>query len=153
MESFSIILRVIFHLTVKEMSRASCMSLFPCLPHRDLTSLKRISCQPWPMSLLVKVNNEKDLKRWTPASDFTVLLNGFPRLVVEVCSNPNRADNIQARLLVYGASVVRLANHILKTKGKRKSFVLVAIYITDEGRAEFSLLYEDDHSPEVSESV
>ncbi len=81
------------------------------------------------------------------------LTERFPRLVVEVCSNPNRADNIQARLLVYGASVVRLANHILKTKGKRKSFVLVAIYITDEGRAEFSLLYEDDHSPEVSESV
>ena len=67
-----------------------------------------------------------------------LLLDGYPFLLVEVCSDPGGRD--RNRLLVQAGMLVRVMNSI-KPKNK-DSFVAVAVYITAAYTAERYLVYQ-----------
>jgi hypothetical protein len=94
------------------------------------------------MALAVKVDMEINFRKYTPRSDFSIWINGFPRLVWEYCSGPYHHRN-NWRMRAYGTSIVKLANRVLIDKGKPPHFILVAIYQIDS-RLAFSALYEEN---------
>lgn len=96
--------------------------------------------------MVIHVEEIQEAERYAPQSDFSICVHEFPRLVVEVCSDPAGSKD-HWRMLVYGASIVRLANHILE-EGEAQDFVLVAIYMNDT-RAEFHL-YQEHGTSKVS---
>ncbi|KLO08979.1 kinase-like protein [Schizopora paradoxa] len=100
----------------------------------------------FPFPMLVYLPNTKVYTKWTPRCDFAVMLNNIPRLVLEVSSQRNCADRL--RMMVYGGIVVRLANSILKSHGREKKFVLMAIYMVKKD-AECYLLYQPTDSHQV----
>jgi len=83
------------------------------------------------MTLAVKIDGQLKLKTYTPCSDFSILMNGFPRLVWELCSDL-RTRSDERRMRAYGTSVVKLGNYILKDRHQPPRFILVAIYQTPE---------------------
>jgi hypothetical protein len=95
------------------------------------------------MSLAVKVDAEQKLRTYTPESDFSIWINGFPRLVWEICSDPYLYRD-KWRMRASGISIVKLGNCILIDKGKPPHFILVAIYQTAESKVHFSVLYEEN---------
>ena len=79
---------------------------------------------------------------YTPKSDFSIWINGFPRLVWETCSDPfNFKDERCMR--VYGSSVVKLGNCILGDTLEPPHFILVAIYQT-YSQANISAFYQEN---------
>lgn len=98
--------------------------------------------------MLVNVVGTEKPERYAPQPGFSICVHEFPRLVMELCSDP-LGHTDRYRMLVYGASLVRLANHILKEEGKAQDFVLVAIYMYDT-HVELHLLYQKDDSSKVS---
>jgi hypothetical protein len=93
------------------------------------------------MALAVQIAGQEKLKTYTPRSDISIWINGFPRLIWEVCSDPSHQKD-ELRMLVCGSSVVKLANLILKDEHQPPNFVLVSIYQTAT-EATFYLLYQD----------
>ena len=73
------------------------------------------------------------------------LLDGYPFLLVEVCSDPEHRDRY--RLLVHAGILVRVMNSI-KPKNK-DSFVAVAVYITETYTAERYLVYQPSRDSKV----
>ena len=94
------------------------------------------------MTLAVRVDGQRMLKTYTPVSNFSIWINGFPRLVWEVCSD-QRAHKDELRMRAYGTSVVKLGNCILVDRHEPPHFILVAIYQTDLN-VDFSLFYEQN---------
>ena len=45
-------------------------------------------------------------EKWSPRPDFAILLDGFPILVFEICSDPNQESD-KYRMLLYAASILR----------------------------------------------
>ncbi len=97
--------------------------------------------------MIVEIRGEledRKFRRWTPVSDFSVSLNTIPHIIAEVCSDEvGRKD--RRRMLVQGASVVRLVNCIRDTK----EFILLAIYFL-KTEAVCYFLYEGKYT-KVSE--
>ena len=52
-------------------------------------------------------------------------------------------------MLVQGAAIVRFANIFLNTFKAKKSFVLVAIYVYDDGRATRNSLFQQQNDRTV----
>jgi hypothetical protein len=83
------------------------------------------------------------LRNYTPRSDFLIATSTLPRLLVEVNSTKMKdwpPDLI--RMLLSGASVVRFTNDFLEEFRTKKQFVLVAIFIEQDGEATRYLLYQ-----------
>jgi len=97
----------------------------------------------WDIPMIVEIRGEHEdrkFRRWTPVSDFSVSLNSIPHIIAEVCSDKvGRKD--RRRMLVQGASVVRLVNDIRDTK----EFILLAIYFL-KTEAECYFLYEEKNT-------
>lgn len=98
--------------------------------------------------MVITLDGTSEKRRWTPRSDFSVWIKGFPRLVVEICTNAQGQID-RSRMLLSAASVVRLANHILRNKNLPSNFVLVAIYMFGM-TAELHLVYEKGVPSKVS---
>ena len=89
----------------------------------------RPSDKPWPMGLLISIENDPELYQYTPGSDFCIVVKDLPVLLLEVMnSDRDRVD--ERRMILQASCVVRLGNALLKDKSPK--FVLKAIYI-DEG--------------------
>ncbi len=52
------------------------------------------------------------------------------------------------RMLLLGASVVRFSNEFLEPFRRNKQFVLVAIFIQDDGQATRYILYQLENDPD-----
>ncbi|KAI9443625.1 kinase-like domain-containing protein [Lactarius indigo] len=103
---------------------------------------------PWPFSFIIQVGSEKVNYIYRPKSDFLISKSGLPRLAVKVNSyQPNRPAVDFYRLLLQGASIVRLANTL--DVYKDKSFVFVAIYIGPTGVAERFIVYQGKNTRTV----
>jgi hypothetical protein len=94
------------------------------------------------MTLAVRVRGEKKLKTYTPISDFSIWINNFPRLLCEICSDPNKYKD-KHRMRACGTSIVKLGNRILENMGQPPEFILVALYLT-YSEAIISTFYEED---------
>ncbi|KAH9052028.1 hypothetical protein EDB83DRAFT_2521895 [Lactarius deliciosus] len=95
----------------------------------------------WPFQITVQVRRKKENHTYKPRSDFLILKFGLLQVAVEVNSNRlNKPATDLYRLLLQGASIVRLANTL--DAYKDKSFVFVAIYISATGLVDRYLLYQ-----------
>jgi len=85
-----------------------------------------------------------------PCSDFLILKSSLPRLLVEVNSTSTKPwPQDLLRMLVQGAAIVHFANIFLNTFKAKKSFVLVAIYVHDDGRATRYSLFQQQNDRTV----
>ncbi|KAI9443372.1 hypothetical protein H4582DRAFT_1924231 [Lactarius indigo] len=108
----------------------------------------RLGQDPWPFQLIVQVGRKKENHTYRPRSDFLISKFGLPRVAVEVDSNRLDRPAIDFyRLLLQGASIVRLANTL--DTYKDKSFVFVAVYISSTGVAYRYILYQEKNSRTV----
>lgn len=73
---------------------------------------------------------------YRPRSDFLLLLEGYPFLFIEICSD--RADELDRfRMLLQAGILVRVMNSFKSDhKGKFESFIAVAIYVNSTFTAE-----------------
>jgi len=73
---------------------------------------------------------------YRPRSDFLLLLEGYPFLFIEICSD--RADELDRfRMLLQAGILVRVMNSFKSDReGKLESFIAVAIYVNSKFTAE-----------------
>ena len=72
------------------------------------------------------------------------LLNGYPLIIIEICSKDNESDRF--RMLLQGSLLVRVMNSIKSTG----TFVAMAIYIKNDFVAKRYLIYQlDRKKPDV----
>jgi hypothetical protein len=93
-----------------------------------------------PLQLIVRRADKvpkDEVRMYKPRSDFLVAKSTLPRLLVEVNSTATTIDWPEDRIwmLLSAASIVRFANKFLKTFQGDKKFVLVAIFIRQNGEA------------------
>ena len=73
---------------------------------------------------------------YTPRSDFLLLLNDCPFLLIEVCSD-RQHELDRNRLLLQAGILVRVMNSLKRNReGEFKSFIAVAIYVNAKSTAE-----------------
>ncbi|KAI9508607.1 kinase-like domain-containing protein [Russula earlei] len=113
------------------------------------------SHNPWPFHLVMRYNNPTNanehgrLRKFHPRSDCLITKSSLPRLMVEVNSAPGSDPIDSTRLLLEGAAVVRLANEHLNAFKKKKSFVLIAIYIWPIGIASQYFMFQMQKNDDV----
>jgi hypothetical protein len=74
----------------------------------------------------------------------------LPRLLVEVNSKPKKDwPEDLVRMLLSGAAIVRFANKFLDRFKTAKNFVLIAIYIWEDGKVSRYSLFQEPNYPEV----
>lgn len=105
------------------------------------------SNKSWPFSLVVNVNDV--YYRYTPRSDFSVVVNRFPVLILEVCSDPGETDLRRMQMQV--ACLTRFGNALVSPSS---NFLVKAIYINDKFQAlEHTFYLKPDRSTPVVHSV
>ena len=94
---------------------------------------------------------DDDLRVYNPRSDFLLAKSTLPRLLVEVNSISTTMDwpEDRIRMLLSGASIVRFTNKFLRTFQEDKKFVLVAIFIRQNGEAIRHTLFQRANVPSV----
>lgn len=80
------------------------------------------------LSDLVDIDGVPSLFQYRPCSDFSIVIRGFPVLILEVTSDPHNSD--MTRMLLQASCLVRLGNSLLKTKSQ--DFLIKAIYIDSD---------------------
>jgi hypothetical protein len=98
----------------------------------------------WDLILVADVQGNKS--RYTPRSDASLCINRFPHLILEIISNQAQSDC--NRVLLQAACLARLGN-ALRQDPAADPFIVSAIYIDDQLRANWYLIYQ----PEVSDTA
>jgi hypothetical protein len=106
----------------------------------------------WPFNLVMKCADEpagEQLRQFQPCSDFLIQKSKLPRLLVDVNSTPPRIwPEDLIRMLLTGAAIVRFANTFLKSF-KTKKFMLVTMYIHEDGNVTRYTLFQKQTGREV----
>ncbi|KAF8441765.1 kinase-like domain-containing protein [Boletus edulis BED1] len=103
----------------------------------------------WPITVVVKRDNDNDLRQYCPRSDFLISNSTFPRLLVEVNSTSQDSwPKDLIRMLTTGDFVVRFANKFVSTF-RQKNFVLCAVFIWDNGTATRYTLFQNQNDDMV----
>ena len=79
--------------------------------------------------------------KYTPHSDYSIIVNKLPVLILKVSSNSNERDKNQMKL--QAASLVRLGN--LTINSSSLTFFVMAIYIDDDYIAHEYTFYQKTH--------
>jgi len=114
----------------------------------ELTTIIR-GTEPWPFRLVVQVADAYHTYR--PKSDFLLLMNLLPCLIVEANSTSSGPPQDRYRMLIQGASIVRFANSFVKAYSTDNSFILVAVFVNDNGEADRYLLFQSEDGDEDEE--
>jgi hypothetical protein len=86
----------------------------------------------------VEFPKDKSRYKYTPDSDASLRIKGFPHLVLEIISDTSQSD--QTRMLLQAACLVRLGNALRKKL--EHPIIVSAIYINDQMCAEWHLMYQ-----------
>ncbi|KAG6369368.1 hypothetical protein JVT61DRAFT_14974 [Boletus reticuloceps] len=87
-----------------------------------------------PITVVVKCDDDVELRQYCPRSDFSISIFTLPRLLVEVNSTSQDSWPMDLiRMLTTGAFIVRFANKFVSRFKEKKNFVLCAIFISDDG--------------------
>jgi hypothetical protein len=111
--------------------------------HSSENHLSRNEGWPFPFIAKVPKGTDSSFNFYTvrPHNDFQLLLDGFPHLLVEVCSDP-KFESDRYRILIQAGCTVRIAN---KWRPSRtSSFILMALYINQFLRVDRYLLCQPD---------
>ena len=99
----------------------------------------------WPWGLVCYDETDNDGRQYNPKSDFFLALYYVPVIIAEVDSGDMGVD--EARMLVQGASLVRLVNKIhreLESESDHSwDFVLTALYLQSNGSIIVYRLFQD----------
>ena len=98
---------------------------------------------PWPVLLHREGSNKNHYETWTPKPDFSMLVDGYPRVIIQVCSDPDNQSDLW-RLLLSAASILRTlyefrVNSNTASPELFRSSIMIA-YIKN-GRAAVHILY------------
>ncbi|KAI9458962.1 hypothetical protein F5148DRAFT_1287262 [Russula earlei] len=94
----------------------------------------------WPHHLVVETTNDKKVHKYTPKSDFCMLIGNIPHLILEVASEPSERDKY--RLLLQASCLARILNK-LRTPNAIPVIVM-ALCIDNSFRAVQYLLQPDE---------
>lgn len=125
-------------------SKAATVKLYESIRlHRshELTTIIR-GTEPWPFRLIVQVADAYYTYR--PKSDFLLLMNSLPCLIVEANSTSSGPPRDHYRILLQGASIVRFANSFINAYSTDNSFILVAVFVEASGRVDRYLMFQFD---------
>ena len=79
------------------------------------------------------------LYQYTPRSDFSIVINNFPVVLLEVCSDHSKTDSCHMQL--QASCLVRLGNVLMASP----EFVIKAIYVDDDYQATEYTFFQRDH--------
>jgi hypothetical protein len=96
----------------------------------------------WLLRLAVFIEDIGKGFYYEPKSDASWWIYDFPRFLLEVSSSGGRDDH--ARLLLKGASCVRLANILLHRKNRPMEFVLPLVYVDQDFIASRYIFFQHD---------
>ncbi|KAF8494270.1 hypothetical protein JB92DRAFT_2818527 [Gautieria morchelliformis] len=103
----------------------------------------------WPFQLAVSKlddNAREKVSTYTPRSDASLLVDGYPHMLMEIMSRPDECDCF--RMLLQAACLVRLSNALRRTK--KDPFIMTAIYIDSKFYATRYLLWQpENHGTDV----
>ncbi|KAI0684463.1 kinase-like domain-containing protein [Cytidiella melzeri] len=114
--------------------------------------------QSWPFMLIITSAEhdatsrlEERYRTYRPKSDFSIWSSGLPRLLVVNSTQPGNElmPFDQVRLLLAGASVVRFANRGVAEYSQETNFVLVCVYVEDNGTTVRYLLFQNSRDSAV----
>jgi len=88
----------------------------------------------WSLKFVAQVGARR--YSYEPRSDYLFSLDTCPQINIEVSSGVNQRDRY--RMLLQAGLLVRVVNKL----ATRNSFVVIAIYITEELTAEWYLVYQ-----------
>jgi len=98
---------------------------------------------PWPFQIVVQ-NGQGICRSYNPKNDLTVLAFSLPRLLLEVNSTQlGQVPYNQYQMLLQATSIIKFANTFLDKYKSNKNFILIAIYISNDGKAERYIMYQD----------
>ena len=93
----------------------------------------------WNLHLIVDVGGE--IRQYTPRSEISLSFNDFPHLLLEVVSDEARGWD-RYRMLLQAGCLARLGYSL--RGGSKDPFIVSAIYIDQNLRAEWYLVYQPD---------
>lgn len=84
----------------------------------------------------------KYLYQYTPRSDFSIVVNNYPILFLEVASSASASDDMH-RMQLQASCLVRLGNALIPSLSPE--FLVKAIYIGDDFQATEYTFYQRSH--------
>lgn len=95
----------------------------------------------WSLSLPVRIDNSP---YWfTPQSDFFLSFHLIVCFIAGVESTVSDKD--EARMILQGASIVRMVNRQLSKAGHKQDFILMALYLNNSSHLTRYLLYQNQN--------
>jgi hypothetical protein len=100
--------------------------------------------EPWSFPLIALALNNGEQFRYTPKSDFSLQIEGFPHCILEVTSSDGQADCW--RMILQASCLARLGNELRSgdTTDTTVPVVIMAVYIDPHLRALVYLVYQPD---------
>jgi len=92
----------------------------------------------WDFHLIVELPQSR--RQYQPKSDASLRINRVPHLLLEVISDPAHSD--RNRMFLQAACLARLGNAL--RKDQTRPFIVSAIYIDEELRAQWHYMYQPD---------
>ena len=93
---------------------------------------------------------QEQLRTFKPRNALVISRSTLPRLLVDVQSTPaNEEPPEQTRMLLEGAAIVRFANTFLDAFKAKKDFILVAVFVWDDGTVFRYSLFQQQHDNAV----
>ncbi|KAJ8520606.1 hypothetical protein ONZ45_g2586 [Pleurotus djamor] len=116
------------------------------------SSVNALWNQPWPFRLIVAqapsstFPPSEELCSYEPRSGFLLQHSNLPHFIVEINSglatqNPAEPPDF-IRMLLQGASLVRLVNQHLEPFNQEKTFILVCVFVRNEGTTNWLTLFQ-----------
>ncbi|KAF8429384.1 hypothetical protein L210DRAFT_3086351 [Boletus edulis BED1] len=103
-----------------------------------------------PIIVVVKCDDDDELRKYCPRSDFSISIFTLPRLLVEVNSTSQDSWPMDLiRMLTTGAFIVRFANKFVSRFKEKKNFVLCAVFIYDDGTTIRHTLFQNQNDETV----
>ncbi|KAH9043912.1 hypothetical protein EDB85DRAFT_1885418 [Lactarius pseudohatsudake] len=99
----------------------------------------------WSFGLVVEVEGDELQYKYTPQSDFSMSIGGFPHLVAKVVSDRGSGKD-KNRMLLQASWLVRLGNFLCK--GEPPKFAIKAIYFDRHFHATEYTLYQRGSGPD-----
>jgi hypothetical protein len=102
---------------------------------------------PWSFGLVVKAGQgTKNRFQYTPRSDFSLSIDGFPHVILEISSDKIKKRD-HNRMLLQASCLVRLGNMLIADKSS--TFFIKAIYIDHDFTAIEYTLFQSGSDNEV----
>lgn len=99
-------------------------------------------------------STQEQLRTFKPRNALVILKSTLPRLLVDVQSTPGDDWPPElVRMLLEGAAIVRFANTFLDAFKEKKDFILVAVFVWNDGTAFQYSLFQQQYDNAVRSTL